>query len=48
MGDVFSGLLHQGIVRVLLVPIGMLLLLYVMYVLAAPPPRSDDEDGGQR
>ena len=45
MGDVFSWLLHQGIVRVLSVPIGMLLLLYLMYVLAAPEPWSDDEDG---
>ncbi len=48
MGDVFSWLLHEGIVRVLSVPIGMLLLLYLMYVLAAPPPWNDDEDGGQR
>ena len=45
MGDVFSWLLREGIVRVLSVPIGMLLLLYLMYVLAAPPPWSDDEDG---
>ena len=45
MGDVFSWFLHEGIVRVLSVPIGMLLLLYLMYVLAAPPPWSDDEDG---
>ncbi len=48
MGDLFSWLLHEGIMRVLSVPIGMLLLLYLMYVLAAPPPWSDDEDGGQR
>ena len=45
MGDVFSWFLHQGIVRVLSVPVGMLLLLYLMYVLAAPEPWSDDEDG---
>ena len=44
MGDVFSWFLHQGIVRVLSVSIGMLLLLYLMYVLAAPEPWSDDED----
>ena len=45
MGDVFSWFLDEGIVRVLSVPIGMLLLLYLMYVLAAPAPWSDDEDG---
>ena len=45
MGDVFSWFLPQAIVRVLSVPTGMLLLLYLMYVLAAPPPWSDDEDG---
>ena len=48
MGDVFSWFLHQGIVRVLSVPIGMLLLLYLMYVLAAPEPWSDDEDNAPR
>jgi hypothetical protein len=42
MGDVFSWFLHQGIVRVLSVPIVMGALLYVMYLLAAPPPWSDD------
>jgi hypothetical protein len=36
--------LHQGIVRVLSVPIAMSILLYIMYRLAAPPPWSDDED----
>jgi hypothetical protein len=44
MGDVFSWLLHQGIVRVLSVPIGMVLLLYLMYVLSAPEPWHDDEN----
>ncbi|MGH7925961.1 MAG: hypothetical protein ACREQH_15360 [Candidatus Binatus sp.] len=44
MGDVFSWLLHQGIVRVLSVPIAMSILLYLMYVLAKPPPWSDDQD----
>ena len=48
MGDVFSWFLHQGIVRVLSVPIGVLLLLCLCALLAAPPPWSDDEDGGQR
>ena len=44
MGGVFSWLLHEGIVRVLSVPIGMSIMLYIMYVLAAPAPWSDDED----
>ena len=44
MGDVFSWLLHQGIVRVLSVPIGMVLLLWLMYVLSAPKPWNDDEN----
>ena len=44
MGELFSWLLHQGIVRVLSVPIAMGILLYVTYVLAAPPPWTDDED----
>jgi hypothetical protein len=48
MGDVFSWLLHQGIVRVLSVPIGMVLLLYLMYMLSAPGPWNDDEDGEPR
>ncbi|MDO8432875.1 MAG: hypothetical protein Q7S58_10760 [Candidatus Binatus sp.] len=48
MGDVFSWFLHQGIVRVLSVPIGMIVLLYLMYVLAAPPPWTDDEDAAPR
>jgi hypothetical protein len=45
MGDVFSWFLHEGIVRVLSVPIAMSILLYIMYVLAAPPPWTDDDDG---
>ena len=48
MGDVFSWLLHQGIVRVLSVPIGMVVLLYLMYVLSSPQPWNDDEDGERR
>jgi hypothetical protein len=48
MGDVFSWFLHQGIVRVLSVPIGMIILLYLMFVLAAPAPWTDDEDGAPR
>ncbi len=48
MGDVFSWLLHQGIVRVLSVPIGMAILLYLMYFLSAPGPWNDDDDGERR
>ena len=44
MGDVFSWFLHQGIVRVLSVPIGMSVMLYIIYRLAAPPPWTDDEN----
>ena len=44
MGDVFSWFLHQGIVRVLSVPIGMVVLLYAMYVMATPPPWTEEED----
>ena len=44
-----SGLLgylgHQGIVRVLSVPVLMGALLYILYLLAAPP-RDDDRDDG--
>jgi len=45
MGDVFSWFLHEGIVRVLSVPIAMSILLYIMYLLAAPPPWTDDDEG---
>jgi hypothetical protein len=48
MGDVFSWFLHEGIVRVLSVPIAMSILLYIMYRLAAPPPWTDDDDGAPR
>jgi hypothetical protein len=44
MGDLFSWLLHLGIVRVLSVPIGMLVLLYIMYLAATPAPWTDDEN----
>ena len=44
MGNVFSWFLHEGIVRVLSVPIGMSIMLYVIYVLAAPAPWTDDEN----
>ena len=44
MGNIFSWFLHEGIVRVLSVPIGMSVMLYVIYVLAAPQPWTDDEN----
>jgi hypothetical protein len=48
MADLFSWLLHEGIVRMLSVPITISVMLYIVYVLAAPPPWSDDEDGAPR
>jgi hypothetical protein len=40
-------LLHLGIVRVLSVPIGVALVMTVLYFLAAPPrDLNDDEDEG--
>ena len=48
MGNIFSWFLRVGIVRVLSVPIGMGLLVYVMYLLAAPPPWTDDDEGERR
>lgn len=44
MAGVFSWLLHEGIVRVLSVPVAISIVLYIMYALAVPPPWSDDED----
>jgi hypothetical protein len=44
MGDLFSGLLRLGIVRVLFVPIVMGLIMYGLWVLAAPPKDLDDDD----
>jgi hypothetical protein len=44
MGDVISWFAHQGIVRVLSVPVAMAIMLYIMYRLAAPPPWTDDEN----
>jgi hypothetical protein len=43
MGDVISWFAHQGIVRVLSVPVAMSTVLYILYRLAAPPPWSDEE-----
>ena len=42
MGELFSGLLRTGIVRVLFVPIVMILIMYGLWVLAAPPNDEDD------
>ena len=42
MGELFSGLLRMGIVRVLFVPIVMILVMYGLWVLAAPPDNGDD------
>ena len=44
MGNVFSWFLHEGIVRVLSVPIAMSVMLYVIYRMAAPPPWTDEEN----
>ncbi len=45
MGDLISYLAHQGIVRVLSVPVIMAVVLYAVYLMAAPPADLD-EDGG--
>ena len=44
MGDVISWFAHQGIVRVLSVPVTMSVMLYIIYRLAAPPPWTDDQN----
>lgn len=44
MGDVISWFAHQGIVRVLSVPVAMSIMLYIIYRLAAPPPWTDDQN----
>jgi hypothetical protein len=44
MGDLFSGLLRTGIVRVLFVPTVMGLIMYGLWVLAAPPKDLDEDD----
>ena len=44
MGDLFSGLLRTGIVRVLFVPIVMILIMYGLWVLASPPDDLDEDD----
>ena len=36
---------HEGIVRVLSVPVLMGALLYVLYLLAAPPHDDNQDDG---
>jgi hypothetical protein len=47
MGDLFSGLLRTGIVRVLFVPIVMGLIMYGLWVLAAPPKDDGDDNHAQ-
>jgi hypothetical protein len=44
MGDLITGFLHQGIVRVLSVPLAMGAIIWVLWVLAAP--REDQNDEG--
>jgi hypothetical protein len=44
MGELFSGLLRTGIVRVLFVPIVMIAIMYGLWVLAAPPNDLDEDD----
>ena len=44
MGELVSYLGHQGIVRVLSVPVLMTALLYILYLLAAP--HDDNRDDG--
>jgi hypothetical protein len=44
MGDLFTWFLHQGIVRVLSVPILIGLLIWLMWVLASPPPGHENDD----
>jgi len=46
MGDLISYLAHQGIVRVLFVPVVMIAIIGAMWALAAPPQDLDDEDEG--
>jgi len=36
---------HEGIVRVLSVPVLMAVLLWILYVLAAPPRDANHDDG---
>jgi hypothetical protein len=47
MGDLFSGLLRTGIVRVLFVPIVMGLIMYGLWVLAALPKDDGDDNHAQ-
>ncbi len=42
MGDLISYFAHQGIVRVLSVPVVIIALIYILWTLAAPP---EDLDG---
>ena len=44
MGELFSGLLRTGIVRVLFVPIVMSTIMYGLWILARPPKDLGDDD----
>jgi hypothetical protein len=44
MGDLFSGILRTGIVRVLFVPTVMGLIIFGLWTLAKPPKDLDEED----
>jgi hypothetical protein len=44
MGELFSGLLRTGIVRVLFVPLVMGLIMYGLWILASPPDDLDEDD----
>lgn len=48
MGDLLSYLAHQGIVRVLSVPIIIAAIMYVLWILAAPPSDLDENEGNPR
>jgi len=44
MGGLISYLAHRGIVRVLSVPAGMAIALYIIWMLAGPPSTGDDDN----
>jgi hypothetical protein len=44
MGELFSGLLRTGIVRVLFVPFVMSAIMYGLWIMARPPKDLGDDD----
>ncbi|MFZ1890553.1 MAG: hypothetical protein WAU33_21200 [Candidatus Binataceae bacterium] len=44
MGDLMSYIAHMGIVRVLSVPVGMGIALWLIWRAAAPAPWKEDDD----